>query len=57
MSSVPVDKVRECQDSFLTAMRASHQDVLDTLGAGKIDDDLTKVIEEVMASITSQYKS
>ena len=56
MSPVPVGKVRECQESFLTAMRASHQDVIDTLGAGKINDEVTKVIEDVMASVAGQYK-
>ncbi len=56
MSAIPVDKVRECQDSFLTAMRASHKEVIDTLSSGKISDAETKVIEEVMASVVGQYK-
>ena len=56
MAPIPVGKVRECQDSFLTAMRASHQDVIDTLGSGKINDEVTKVIEDVMASVAGQYK-
>ena len=56
MAPIPVGKVRECQDSFLTAMRASHQDVIDTLGSGKINDEVTKVIEEVMSSVVGQYK-
>ena len=57
MHDVPVDKVRECQDQFLEQMRTQHQDVIDTLAAGKIDDTCTKTIEEVMANIAGQYKS
>lgn len=56
MSSIPVEKVRECQETFLTAMRMSHNDVIQSLGSGTISDTETKIIEEVMSSITSQYK-
>lgn len=56
MASVPVEKVRECQDTFLDKMRSAHQDVIDTLASGKIDDELAKVIEDTMADIAGQYK-
>lgn len=55
-ASIPVDKVRDCQDTFLTTMRTSHKEVLDVLESGKISDEETKVIEEVIASVTSQFK-
>ena len=51
MAPVPVEKVRECQDSFLEIMRNSHKDVIDLLGSGKIDDNATAVIEKVMADV------
>ena len=56
MHDVPVDKVRDCQDQFLEQMRTQHQDVIDTLAVGKIDDTCTKTIEEVMANVAGQYK-
>ena len=56
MAPVPVEKVRECQDSFLEIMRNSHKDVIDLLGCGKIDDNATAVIEKVMADVAGQYK-
>ena len=56
MHDVPVGKVRDCQDQFLEQMRTQHQDVIDTLAAGKIDDTCTKTIEEVMANVAGQYK-
>ncbi len=56
MAAIPVDKVRDCQDAFLTTMRASHKDVLDTLASGKISDAETTVIEEVIASVVGQFK-
>ena len=56
MHDVPVDKVRDCQDQFLESMRSAHKDVLDNLGAGKLLDEDTKVIEEVMGNIAGQFK-
>lgn len=56
MHDVPVEKVRDCQDQFLESMRSSHKDVLDNLASGKLLDEDTKVIEEVMANIAGQFK-
>ena len=56
LHDVPVDKVREAQNQFLDSMRSSHKDVLDTLASGKITDDATKTIEEVIANISGHYK-
>ena len=55
MHQVPVEKVRECQDSFLDKMRSAHPDVLATLESGKIDDSITSVLESVMADIAKGY--
>ena len=57
MSTVPVEKVRDCQDQFLDSMRAKHQDVIDLLGSGSIDDNATKVIEETMTDVCSSFNA
>ena len=56
MADVPVDKIRECQNSFLDKMRSSHPEVIATLGSGKIDDTVTSCIEATMADIAGTYK-
>ena len=56
MHDVPVVHVRECQDAFLDKIRSSYPQVIATLGSGKIDDDTTKTIEQVMADIAGTYK-
>ena len=56
MHNVPVEKVRECQETFLDKMRSQHADVIDTLASGKIDDSLTAVLEQTMADVAGQYK-
>jgi len=56
MSTVPVERIRECQDQFLEVMRTQHQDVIDFLGAGNIDDKATDTIEKVMADVAGSFK-
>ncbi|MBQ9172812.1 MAG: F0F1 ATP synthase subunit alpha [Bacteroidales bacterium] len=54
MKDIPVDKVKEFQSVFLDRMRASHkEDVLDILASGKIDDNVTAIIEKEASEITS----
>ena len=57
MHEVPVEQLRKCQDQFLEQMRINHQDVIDTLAAGKIDDNCTKVITDVMANVAGQFQA
>jgi len=57
MRDVPVDKVRECQDQFLDAMRSKHQDVIDSLASGALTDESTQIITETMANVAGQFKS
>ena len=56
LHDVPVESVRQCQDQFLDQLRSQHQDIIDTLAEGKIDDTITHTIEEVMAGVASLYK-
>ena len=57
MKDIPVEQIRESQDLFLETMRNNHQAVLASLGAGELTDDAIKAIEEVMTSISQQYKN
>ena len=57
MHEVPMDKVRECQDQFLDAMRSQHADVIETLADGKLTDDCIAVIKDTMANVAGQYKA
>ena len=56
MRDVPIDKIRECQNQFLDKLRSSAPEVITTLADGKIDDEVTKKIEAVMADIAGTYK-
>ena len=57
MREVPIGKVRECQNAFLDKLRTSAPQVIETLAAGKIDDETTDKIEEIMFDIAGTYKA
>jgi F-type H+-transporting ATPase subunit alpha len=56
MRDVPIDKVRECQTAFLDKLRSAAPEVIESLGAGNIDDATTHKIEATMADIAGTYK-
>ena len=56
MKDIRIDQVKEFQGLFLDTMRASHQDVLDTLASGKIGDEQTSVIEREAALVVASMK-
>lgn len=55
LSKVPVNKVRDFEESFLSVMQVSHRDVLDTLRAGKLTDEVTQTLEKVAAEVSAKY--
>ena len=57
LRDVPLHKVQAFQKSFLDMMHAEHQkDVLDVLGSGVINDEVTATIEKVAAAMAQQFK-
>jgi len=47
MKDIPLEKVGAFQDLFLEKMRSVHsEDVLAPLGAGKIDDNIKKIMSD-----------
>ncbi len=51
MKDIPIDRVREFQTLFLDRMHASHQDVVDALAAGNLDDTITSAIESTASAV------
>ncbi len=54
-AKVPVAEVRAFQDELLTYLELKHKDVLNSLGAGKIDDTITGTIEKVVKDLAARY--
>lgn len=57
LANVPIDKVRDFQDTFLQTMRANYADtILAELAAGKLTDEIKQGIEKVAGEVAEQYK-
>ena len=57
MREVPIGKIRNFQDTFLSTLRVNHkEDVIDVLTSGQINDTVTAIIEKVAAETAVQYK-
>ncbi|HAT69150.1 MAG TPA: F0F1 ATP synthase subunit alpha, partial [Flavobacteriaceae bacterium] len=55
LRKVPVNKVKEFEVDYLEYLNAKHRDVLDTLKAGKLTEEVTNTLEKVAAELSSKY--
>jgi F-type H+-transporting ATPase subunit alpha len=55
INNVPVNKVREFETEYLSFLVNTHQEVLDALRAGKLDETTTSTLENVAKEISAKY--
>ena len=55
LRQIPVERVREFEKEYLDNLRTAHQDTLAQLKAGKINDEITSVLERVAKEIAQNY--
>lgn len=55
LTKVPVNKIRAFETEYLDYLDAKHRDTLDQIKAGKIDDSITSVLEQVAKELTAKY--
>ena len=56
MKDIAIEQVGVFQDAFLDRMRTLHQDVLDKLASGAIDDAAISVIKQTAESVVTTLK-
>jgi len=56
LKDVPVKSVSEFERSFVDYLGVKHQDVLDNLSKGILNDEIIKTLETVALDIASKYK-
>ena len=57
LRDVPVDKVKEFERDYLEFLGAKHRDVLDTLKAGKLTDEVIETLTSVAKDLVRQIQS
>jgi F-type H+-transporting ATPase subunit alpha len=55
LRSVPVNKVKEFEKDYIEYLNNKHRDVLNALKAGKLDDNITDVLEKAAKEISAKY--
>jgi len=55
LKQVPVDKVKEFEKEYIEYLELRHQDVLDTLSEGTINNDITNILEKVASEVAAKY--
>ena len=57
LRAVPVNKVKEFETEYIEFLRAKHSDVLATLKAGKLTDEVTDTLTAVAKELSSKYSA
>jgi F-type H+-transporting ATPase subunit alpha len=52
---VPVNKVRQFQEDYLTVLEANHSQILERLRKGEYTDEITGVLEKVALEVAAKF--
>jgi len=57
LKDVPVNKVKEFENDYIELLMLKHEDILEQLKEGKLNDRITDTLEEVAADVAAKYKA
>ena len=55
LRNVPVEKVKEFEEQFLTTLEKRHPEILEVFKAGKLTDEATDALRALAADLSKQY--
>jgi len=55
LRNVPVEKIKEFENEYLTILRTKHVGVLDSLKQGKLTDEVVNTLESVCKDLSDKY--
>ena len=55
LMDVPVNKIKEFETEFISYLHQKHQNILDDLASGKLNDEITNTLESVVRDLTPKY--
>ncbi|MEM7162986.1 MAG: F0F1 ATP synthase subunit alpha [Bacteroidota bacterium] len=56
INNVPVDKVKDFEERYLSVLENSHKNVLDELAAGKLSDEVKSTLESVAKDVSKDFE-
>jgi F-type H+-transporting ATPase subunit alpha len=57
LRAVPVNKVKDFENDYLTVLELNHRDILDRLKKGEFNDEITGVLEKVAADVSRRFQA
>ncbi|MBR6105555.1 MAG: F0F1 ATP synthase subunit alpha [Paludibacteraceae bacterium] len=57
MNDVPVDKIHEFEKNFIELMRSTHNDVMEQLKNGVLNDEISQILEKEASVIANRFKN
>lgn len=57
LNNIPVNKIKAFEAEFLDTLERKHKETLNTLAAGKIDDSVTAILEQVCKELSANYSA
>lgn len=57
LRSVPVNKVKEFENDYLTVLEATNKEVLNRLKKGEFNDEITAILEATAKDVASKYQA
>ena len=57
LKDVPVEKVKEFEELFLTTMDQRHPEAIQTLASGKLEDEAIKAVESIAQELSKQFST
>ena len=55
LKDIPVEKVKEFEEDFLTQLESKHPEVLETFKSGKLTDEALDAVKTLAAELSSRY--
>ena len=52
---IPVNRIKEFNVEYISFLHQKHQNILDDLASGKLDEKITSTLEKVVKELSSKY--
>jgi F-type H+/Na+-transporting ATPase subunit alpha len=57
LKDIPISQVKNFEAEYVEILELKHRNVLDSLRDGVLNDELTKVLEDVASDLVAKYSS
>tara|TARA_X000000368_G_scaffold184436_1_gene145657 strand:+ start:22425 stop:24005 length:1581 start_codon:yes stop_codon:yes gene_type:complete len=55
LMDVPVDRIKEFEEEYISYLHSKHQETLDALSSGKLTEEIKSTLEKTAAELSSKY--